>query len=117
MAFDVNPGSKWRCPMPCWLRYDFGAGKAQVVKPYSITNDVPERDPKDWQFQGSNDGTSWTTAPHAEQPGLCLPVSDAPLRDSRPASYRHYRLNVTANHGDASTQTSELGLSDTRMPQ
>jgi hypothetical protein len=45
------------------LRYDLGVGSARVVERYTVTssNDRPPRDPQDWQFQGSNDGSSWTT--------------------------------------------------------
>ena len=45
-----------------WLRYDFGAGNAQTVKRYTVVSaDVANRDPKTWTFQGSNDGSTWTT--------------------------------------------------------
>lgn len=32
-----------------------------ILNAYSLTsaNDVPNRDPKDWEFQGSNDGQNW----------------------------------------------------------
>ncbi|WP_062058217.1 basic secretory protein-like protein [Aquimarina longa] len=37
--------------------------KAYVINKYSLTSggDAPERDPKNWTLQGSNDGTTWTT--------------------------------------------------------
>ena len=46
-----------------WLLYDLGPGHAQVVTRYTVTssNDLTPRDPKDWQFQGSNDGSTWNT--------------------------------------------------------
>ena len=67
-AFNRNSGSKWyngnaTNPGPTgWLRYDFGAGNAQTVKRYTVISaDVANRDPKTWTFQGSNDGSTWTT--------------------------------------------------------
>jgi hypothetical protein len=45
-----------------------------VIERYTVTsaNDPPERDPKDWQFQGWNDGTNWTTL--ATQNGQTFPA-------------------------------------------
>jgi len=110
-AFDANPGSKWLSPAPGWLRYDFG-GKVQTIKRYSLTsaNDVPGRDPKDWEFQGSNNGTTWTTLD--TRSGQVFPHRHQTFYYdiAAPASYRYCRLNVTANHGEGSTQLSELSL-------
>ena len=111
-AFDSNPGSKWLGSFPGWLRYDFGADNAQTIKRYTIVsaNDVPERDPKDWQFQGSNDGVSWTTLD--TRAGQSFPYRFHALTYSiaNSTAYRHYRLNVTTNNGATSTQLSELAL-------
>jgi len=113
-AFDLNPGSKWLSPAPGWLQYDFGSGKAQTIKRYTLTsgNDVPERDPKDWQFQGSNNGTTWTTLDTRSDQSFPYRCQTLQYEVTNPASYRYYRLNITANHGDVSTQLSELGLFD-----
>jgi hypothetical protein len=35
-----------------------GANNAQTIKRFAI---APARDPKNWEFQGSNDGATWTT--------------------------------------------------------
>ncbi|MEO7097993.1 MAG: discoidin domain-containing protein, partial [Luteolibacter sp.] len=65
-AFDGNAGSKWfnaNAGASGWIQYDFGSGNAQTIKRYTVAaaNDVPGRDPKNWQFQGSNDGSTWST--------------------------------------------------------
>jgi len=45
------------------LQYNFGTGASWAIARYDLVsaNDVPERDPKDWQFQGSSDGVTWAT--------------------------------------------------------
>jgi len=72
---------------------------------------VPARDPRDWQFQGSNDGTNWTTVDtrtgQASWPNRYQTIS---FTVASPGAYRYYRLNVTANNGDGSTQLSELAF-------
>lgn len=109
-AFDQSVGSRWLSSAVSWLQYDFGT--AWTIKRYSITsaNDLPTRDPKDWQFQGSNDGSSWTTLDTRSNQSFALRTEPKTYNISGPAAYRYYRLNVTANGGDGSTQLSELGL-------
>src|ERR1700754_1139750 len=53
LSFNYNPNF--------WFQLQFPT--AEVVNEYTFTsgNDSPERDPKDWNLQGSNDGTTWTT--------------------------------------------------------
>jgi hypothetical protein len=111
-AFDLTPGSKWLSSAVSWLQYDFGAGNAQTIKRYTVTsaNDVPARDPKDWQFQGSNDGSAWTTLDTRSNQSFATRFEAQTFSIASPAAYRYYRLNVTANGGDGSTQLSELGL-------
>jgi len=111
-AFDLNPGSKWLGAVSGWLQYDLGGGKAQTIKCYTITsaNDVPERDPKDWQFQGSNNGSTWITLDTRSDQNFVYRYQTITYPVSNPAAYRYYRLNITGNHGADATQLSELGL-------
>jgi regulation of enolase protein 1 (concanavalin A-like superfamily) len=111
-AFDLTPGSKWLSSAVSWLQYDFGAGNAQTIKRYTVTsaNDVPARDPKDWQFQGSNDGSAWTTLDTRSNQSFATRFEAQTFSIASSGAYRYYRLNVTANGGDGSTQLSELGL-------
>jgi hypothetical protein len=111
-AFDLNPGSKWLSPAPGWLLYDLGAGKAQAIGHYSVTSadDVPGRDPKDWRFQGSNDGSKWITLDTRSGQEFAHRYQTINYDIVGPAAYRYYRLEVVANHGADVTQLSELGL-------
>src|SRR3981189_863910 len=57
---DVN--TKWLTfTSTGWAAYQRSA--PVVVKRYQLAaaNDAPGRDPQDWQFQGSDNGTDWTT--------------------------------------------------------
>ncbi|MEO6921315.1 MAG: alginate lyase family protein [Collimonas sp.] len=60
-AFDQNAWSQWLyAGTTNWLQYDIG--HAERVLCYSVTStfdaNLMGRDPKDWQFQGSNDGAT-----------------------------------------------------------
>ncbi len=93
-----------------WLQYRFPSGKRYPLSQYKITsgNDVPARDPVDWEVLGSNDGVNWTTLD--TQSGQSFPARletytyDVPLT----AAYEYYRLNITANGGDGGIQLTEL---------
>jgi hypothetical protein len=114
-AFDGNPGSKWfnnNVAPTGWIQYDFGANNAQVVKRYTITsaNDVPARDPKDWSFLGSQDGSTWTTLNSQSGQTFANRYQVNTYAIGNTTAYRYYRLNITANSGEAGVQLSELGL-------
>jgi hypothetical protein len=58
---DGDPASKFLgFSNSLWARLD--AGQPVLLDHYAITsaNDFPERDPRSWILQGSNDGISWT---------------------------------------------------------
>ena len=113
-AFDGSVPSKWFNANSAagWLQYHFGGEAAWAIRAYSLRSaeDVPERDPKDWQLQGSHEGTTWVTLDEQRDqdfPGRnVLKIYDL----KHPAAYRYYRLNITANHGAPGTQLSEVRL-------
>lgn len=62
-AFDDDPATKWcvenrGAEVTALVHYP---GDTPELTRYAITsgNDVPGRDPKDWDLEGSNDGRSW----------------------------------------------------------
>jgi hypothetical protein len=61
-AFDRNSATQWfYTGVTGWLQYDLG--HTETVQRYTVisSGDQVPRDPKDWQFLGSNDGVTWTT--------------------------------------------------------
>lgn len=111
-AFDSDGGSKWygyNSPSN-WLQYDFGAGNAQVIKRYTISvADVATRDPKDWTFLGSQDGSIWTTLD--SQSNQTFPNRLRNIYNlGNTTDYRYYRLAITANNGAGGVAVGDLGL-------
>jgi fibronectin type 3 domain-containing protein len=112
-AFNGDPGSKWNGynSQSGWIQYDLGAGNAQVVSCYTISSaDVPARDPKSWNFLGSQDGISWTTLDSQTNQTFAYQLQQRSFNISNSTAYRYYRLQVTANNGDTALALSELGL-------
>lgn len=100
-AFDQNTGSGWFYKGTTgWLRYDLG--HTERVQRYAIrsASGLVPRDPKDWQFQGSNDGATWTTLDTQSNQAFAQRFELKTYAIANPSFYRYYRLNVTANNGD-----------------
>lgn len=108
-AFDNTADSKWLAFSPRgWLRYDMLQGAKLVAYSVTSANDVPARDPRDWQLEGSNDGQSWATI----DAQLAQSFSQRKLRRqfvvNQSVSYRYYRFNIINNNGAAETQLAEI---------
>ncbi len=104
-AFDGSISTKWfnaNGGNTGWLQYYFG-GSAQTVIGYTLTsgNDTPGRDPKNWQFQGSQEGSVWTTLDTRTGEAFVSRNLGKQYVFNNSTAYGYYRLNVTANNGDA----------------
>ncbi len=88
-----------------------GTGKAQVVKRYTITSaDVVERSPKNWRFQASQDGITWTTLDSQNDQAFPYRMRMNSYDIPNTSAYRFYRLDISANHGAPGVAIGELGL-------
>lgn len=117
-AFDKLASTKWfnnNGGATGWLRYQFGGGTAWAINRYDISSasDVPGRDPKNWQFQGSHNGTTWTTLDTRTDEFFPSRFQTRSFTFDNTTAYQYYRLNITANNGNATgIQLSELALYD-----
>lgn len=114
-AGDNNSTTQWsstNTALPHWLRIDFGEGNEKAVIQYSIQarSSFIGRSPNTWQLQGSNNGSDWSVLD--SQSGIVFSASERKFFSfSNTTNYRYYRLNCTANNGDASwIQISEWEL-------
>ena len=115
-AFDGDAATKWQTGNGVVIgaiQYNFANSSAFVVTQYLVTSaaDTSARDPKDWQFLGSNDGVNWTTLD--TQTGQIFSgrgqTKTYGFANTRP--YKYYQLNITANNGDATgLQLAEVQL-------
>ncbi len=115
-AFDDDLNTKWLhfVSQNAWISYHFEEGA--VVNYYTITSadDVPERDPKDWLFQGSNNGSTWTTLDQQSNQDFNTRFEKRAFLLTNSTSYNYYRLYITENHGDGSIQLQELEFIGTK---
>ena len=117
-AIDGDVNSKWLAFKPTgWINLAFP--KPTLIKRYGLTsaNDAPERDPKDWQLQGSLDATTWTTIDIRTNQSWDQRFQTKTFEAANTTAYTTYRLNITALHGAGLLQVAEVRLSDGRPAQ
>jgi hypothetical protein len=87
-------------------------GAKRVVTSYRVgsANDVPNRDPRSWVLEGSNDGTTWTAVDTQTNQSFSGRQMLKSYNSSSTTTYNRYRFRVTANNGGAEFQMSELQL-------
>jgi hypothetical protein len=111
MVTDNNPYTKWyQGDGSTWIVQQAPAGS--VVTQYSLTsaNDYPERDPRSWTLEGSNDGTSWSPLDSRANQGF-LTRHQTRIFTCNPngVSYTYYRLTIT------STRSTDTQLAEWRL--
>ena len=97
-----------------WLQADLGSGKtiaAYAVTKYNSTNQT--YDPISWTLVGSTDGVNWSAPLDTETNIAWNTAAEAKtffVPSASQASYRYYRLNITANGGGNQVLVAELNL-------
>jgi hypothetical protein len=115
-GMDAKTNTKWIAngALPQSLQYDYGSGRAAVVNTYYVTSadNDPNRDPKDWTLEGSNNGTVWTAI--NSQAGITFPTRKMmqTFAVTNATAYRFYRLRVTAL---ANSTSNNLQVGDFRI--
>ena len=113
-SVDGSPDTKWCMEhggkAAVWVGHCPGG---MVVSSYAFTSgeDVPERDPKDWTLEASNDGQTWTVLDrHADEP----PFAARKLRKAytfiNDRSFRDYRFTFSGHRSATHFQLAEIEI-------
>ena len=111
-AFDRNTGTLWQGGQNTgWLSYQFPTGK--IIKRYGIfTAALNANRPASWTFEGSNNGSSWTTL-DSRSVVLALNAFTSFDISSNVTSYLYYRINVlSVGSTNNAVQIAELEMSE-----
>ena len=85
-----------------WLQVDLGIGNEKKIQKYTISSTaamILNRMPKDWKFQGSNDGINWVDLDIQSNQVNWTASEKREYTFVNNTFYRFYRINVTANNG------------------
>ncbi len=108
-AFDLNNNSKWLdFNSTSFLQIQYAS--PIVYNQYTIVsgNDAPERDPKNWSIQGSNNGTNWVTLSTQTNQIWTSRNQARTFTFSNTTAYSYYKLDISANVSGTILQLSEL---------
>jgi alpha-L-fucosidase 2 len=112
---DNDPSTKWCIDMEgkpvVWQAT--ASPKAEAGNSYTLTsaNDVPERDPRSWEFAGSMDGQQWTTLDkQSDQQPFGNRGQSKTFTYNDPAAYHFYRLTFFSNNGDRLFQIADIDV-------
>lgn len=98
---DNNPNTKYLTGnQSTWMLWKMD--RAFIATKYTMTsaNDAQSRDPKDWYLEGSNDGTNWTELDRQTGFVFANRFQRVTFNLANRTAYSHYRVTVTANHGN-----------------
>jgi hypothetical protein len=115
VSADINLG--WRSGVNNIGQLGFQFDSAKIIKRYSFYSSMQSsgQRPRDWTFEGSNDGITWTIL-HTVAGYSNTPIYSSPVINNT-TSYTHYRINVTATissqqvhlHSFTMTESTSLG--------
>ncbi|WP_027929750.1 GH92 family glycosyl hydrolase [Amycolatopsis thermoflava] len=112
-VLDGRPESKWLAfARTGWVQIEFAEPVAITRYGLTSAHDAPERDPRDWTLQGSDDGATWTTVDSQSGQTFGDRFESREFRLAATATHRFYRLDITANGGADIVQLAELLLAD-----
>ncbi len=94
-------------PQEFWVQQNFDA--AVVANRYTITsgNDAPDRDMKNWELLGSNDGSNWEVLDTRTDQLFADRIFTREFNFDNDQAYQFYRINVLANNGSSLIQMGE----------
>jgi F5/8 type C domain len=92
---------------PEWLQIDLGQSK--VVGKYTLRTHQPTQGPKNWTFKGSNDNATWFDLDTQVNASYTTNVKKEFVIAS-PASYRYYKIEITAMTGTDNLRIEEMEL-------
>jgi len=93
-----------------WFQLAFD--EPQFIGAYSITsaNDAADRDLKDWNVQGSDDGQTWETLDTRTGETFANRFETKRYDFDATKAYKYYRINITNNNGSGAIQVAEWRL-------
>ena len=91
------------------LEAEFDAPVEILVYSIASANDEPNRDPLNWVFEGSNDGTTWEVLDTQENIDFPNRFQFKAFEIANPAPFRYYALDAENNAGNI-IQYAELAL-------
>jgi predicted alpha-1,2-mannosidase len=109
---DGEPTTKWLVFEPTgWVEFDLDEPVRLATYALTSANDAAERDPADWTLKGSTDGKDWKTLDTRTGESFTGRFQTKTYDLAEPAEFRHFRLDITDNHGAGLLQLADVRFS------
>lgn len=122
-AFDDVVAQEWLSNIndtDGWIQYDLGEGVSATVQKYRLCSqdhvNGPDRAPKDWQFQGSDNGSDWDVLDTRTNETDWGQAEWRAYTFSNTTAYRYYRVDVIAVNGGSYTSLAEIEMMEMIEP-
>ncbi|MNC00555.1 F5/8 type C domain protein [compost metagenome] len=98
-----------------WLAYEF-ATSTKIIG-YSILSqaDYGNRCPKNWTFEGSNNGSTWTVLDERQNENVWINNKKNKYFFANNVSYKMYRINISANNGAEYLTFAEMEMFESNI--
>lgn len=93
-----------------WAQLEFATQQTTGAYTMTSANDAPERDPKNWTIEGSDNGTDWIVLDTRTDQSFGSRFLTVKYTFSNQVAYKFYRLNVTAVRNSDLFQLAEWRL-------
>ncbi|WP_308992393.1 discoidin domain-containing protein [Mariniflexile litorale] len=95
---------------PFWINLEFDTPVIAGYYSFTSGNDAPSRDPRDWEIQGSLDGTTWDTLDTRTEYSFPDRKLTREFYFENSTAYKYYRFDVLKNNGNSLFQMQEWRL-------
>jgi len=93
-----------------WAQLEFATPQSTGAYTMTSANDAPERDPKNWTLEGSDNGTDWTILDTRTDQSFGSRFLTVKYTFSNQVAYKFYRLNISAVQNSTLFQLAEWRL-------
>ncbi|ACU59282.1 hypothetical protein Cpin_1786 [Chitinophaga pinensis DSM 2588] len=93
-----------------WAQLEFATPITTGAYTMTSANDAPERDPKNWTLEGSDNGTDWTVLDTRTDQSFGSRFLTVKYTFSNQVAFKFYRLNITAVKSSDLFQLAEWRL-------
>lgn len=90
-----------------WVQFELKTPQVSGVYTITSANDAPERNPKAWTYEGSNDGKEWIELDRRSNFLFELPYQVKVFRCPNTVAYKFYRLNINEIGNSGTMQIAE----------
>lgn len=97
-----------------WMQFELKTPEVSSVYTLTSANDSPERDPRAWTYEGSNDGSNWVELHRVSNFFFEERYQPKVFRCDNKVAYKYYRVDITELRSGGVFQLAEWTINKTK---